>query len=80
MSHSHDHEDHAGHDDHGAHAAHATHGAHGDHGDVRNPDYDGPDRHCLPPDAHPSLGSGIVFIALMVALAAGAAWLGVKIL
>ncbi|MCU0725952.1 MAG: hypothetical protein MUE73_09220 [Planctomycetes bacterium] len=80
MSHEQKHDDHAGDAPHAGHDDPTAHDAHGHHGDVRNPDYDGPDRHCLPPDVHASLPSGIIFILLMVALAAGAAWLGVKLL
>ena len=71
--------------DHGQDPAHgaatqADHGRGGHHGDVRNPDYDGPRQHCLPPEAKPTLPQGIVFALLIAAIAAGAAWLGARLL
>ncbi len=82
MSQGHDH----GHEHgHGAPVPHglatqADHGHGGHHGDVRNPDYDGPSEHCLPPDVKPSLFSGIGFALILAAIAAGAAWLGTRLL
>ena len=45
-----------------------------------NPDYDGPTRHCLPPEVHEGVGSGLFFLVLMAALILFAAWLGTRLL
>lgn len=47
---------------------------------VPNPDYEGPDQHCLPPPVKDSIPLAILFAVLMIALAIGAAWLGGKVL
>jgi hypothetical protein len=48
--------------------------------DVRNPDYEGPTQHCLPPEVHEGVGKGVVFAILMVLLALGAAAMGKALL
>ena len=54
--------------------------SHDHHEIVPNPDYDGPNQHCLPPAVQDSPTKGLVFIVLMVLLILGAASMGAAIL
>lgn len=47
---------------------------------VPNPEYDGPQNHCLPPAVKDGIGNAVYFTILLIAIAAGAAWLGIHLL
>ena len=47
---------------------------------VPNPDYDGPNQHCLPPQVHDTVGGGIYFTIITVVLILGAAAMGAALI
>ena len=54
---------------------------HDDHHEViPNPDYDGPQQHCLPPEVEETPVLGVGFALLMIGLAFGAASVGALLL
>ncbi len=52
-----------------------------DHHEVqKNPEYDGPTQHCLPPPVEDSLVEGLGFTLLIIGLVLGAAYMGWQLL